>query len=79
MERAVYRIIDANFNRAREAIRVIEEFCRFGLNSTALFERTKQIRHELSSTVSRLDAQQQIANRDTPGDVGVGSQLPCSQ
>ncbi len=36
MERAVYRIIDANFNRAREALRVIEEFCRFTLNSTLL-------------------------------------------
>jgi len=32
MERAAYRIIDANFNRAREALRVMEEYCRFGLN-----------------------------------------------
>ena len=72
MERAVYRIIDANFNRAREAIRVMEEFCRFSLNSTALFERTKQLRHELSSTISPLDAQRLVANRDTIGDVGVG-------
>ena len=35
MERAACRIIDANFNRAREAIRVVEEFCRFVLNSKA--------------------------------------------
>ena len=28
MESAVYRVIDANFNRAREALRVIEDFCR---------------------------------------------------
>ncbi|MHC4546595.1 MAG: hypothetical protein ACYSYL_19120, partial [Planctomycetota bacterium] len=28
MERAVYRIIDANFNRGREAIRVVEDYCR---------------------------------------------------
>jgi thiamine-phosphate pyrophosphorylase len=72
MERVVYRIIDANFNRAREAIRVIEEFCRFGLNSTPLYERTKQLRHELSSAVGLLDARRLIANRDTIGDVGVG-------
>jgi thiamine-phosphate pyrophosphorylase len=75
MERAIYRIIDANFNRAREAIRVIEEFCRFNLNSTVLFERTKQLRHELSSAISRLDAQRLIANRDTPGDVGAGKKV----
>ena len=33
MERAAYRIMDANFNRAREALRVMEEYCRFALNS----------------------------------------------
>lgn len=72
MERAVYRIIDANFNRAREAIRVIEEYCRFCLNSTQLFERTKCLRHDLSSTISQIDAKRLITSRDTPGDVGVG-------
>ena len=72
MERAAYRIIDANFNRAREAIRVIEEFCRFALNSASLTERAKQLRHELSASVGKLDAIRLISSRDTPGDVGVG-------
>ncbi|HUT29981.1 MAG TPA: thiamine phosphate synthase [Sedimentisphaerales bacterium] len=71
MERAVYRIIDANFNRAREAIRVIEEFCRFALNCRPLTERAKQFRHELSAAIGRLDADKLISSRDTPGDVGV--------
>jgi len=72
MERAVYRIIDANFNRAREAIRVIEEFCRFALNSGLFAERAKQIRHELSAAIGKLDAGRLISSRDTLGDVGVG-------
>jgi thiamine-phosphate pyrophosphorylase len=72
MERAVYRIIDANFNRSREAIRVIEEFCRFALNSGPLTERAKQIRHELSSAIGRLNAGWLISSRDTLGDVGAG-------
>ena len=72
MERAVYRIIDANFNRAREAIRVIEDFCRFGLNSTALFQRAGQLRHQLSAAIGKLDAGQLISSRDTLSDVGVG-------
>ncbi len=72
MERAVYRIIDANFNRAREAIRVIEEYCRFALNSAQLTERAKQIRHELSTAIIKLDAGRLISSRDTLGDVGVG-------
>lgn len=72
MERAVYRIIDANFNRAREATRVIEEFCRFALNSAQLTERAKQIRHELSKAIGRIDSVRLISSRDTLGDVGVG-------
>lgn len=72
MNRAVYRIVDANFNRAREAIRVMEEFCRFALNSHALTGRCKQLRHDLSATIDKLDASRLIASRDTPGDVGIG-------
>jgi thiamine-phosphate pyrophosphorylase len=72
MERSAYRIIDANFNRAREACRVIEEFCRFVLNSGPLTERAKKLRHELSASIGKLKACLLIAGRDTPGDVGVG-------
>ena len=72
MEHAVYRIIDANFNRAREAIRVVEEFCRFSLNSVPLTKRAKQIRHELSAAIGKLDAGRLISSRDTLGDVGLG-------
>ncbi|MBA7614831.1 Thiamine-phosphate synthase [subsurface metagenome] len=72
MERAVYRIIDANFNRAREAIRVIEDFCRFALDSDSLTGRAKQLRHELSAAIGKLDAGRLISSRDTLTDVGVG-------
>jgi thiamine-phosphate pyrophosphorylase len=71
MERAVYRIIDANFNRAREAVRVIEEFCRFALNCRPLTEQAKQFRHELCAAIDKLDAGRLISSRDTRGDVGV--------
>jgi thiamine-phosphate pyrophosphorylase len=75
MDRAVYRIIDANFNRAREAARVVEEFCRFVLNSAALTERAKKLRHELSACISQLDASRLLSSRDTSGDVGVGKTI----
>ena len=39
MSSSAYRIIDANFNRAREACRLMEEFCRFVLNSKLLTEQ----------------------------------------
>jgi thiamine-phosphate pyrophosphorylase len=72
MERAANRIIDANFNRAREACRVVEEFCRFVLNSSMLTERAKKLRHELSASIGKLDVGRLMAGRDTLGDVGVG-------
>jgi len=75
MERAVYRIIDANFNRAREAIRVIEEHCRFALNSRPLSERAKELRHQLSSAIGKLNADKLISSRDTLGDVGVDQKV----
>ncbi len=75
MERAAYRIVDANFNRAREALRVMEEYCRFALNCGPLSGRAKQLRHELSAAVGMLDAGSLLASRDTLGDVGVGQKI----
>jgi thiamine-phosphate pyrophosphorylase len=65
----VLRILDANANRAREALRVIEDFIRFVLNDDELSARLKELRHELvAATASWVgDA---ILFRDTPGDVG---------
>ncbi len=75
MRRSIFRIIDANFNRGREAARVIEDFCRFALNCEALTARAKQLRHELSAVIGRLDAGRLITSRDTLGDVGVGQSI----
>ncbi len=65
---SVYRILDANANRAREALRVMEDAARFALNNAELSGQLKQLRHDLAqclSSISQLDAW-----RDTPGDVG---------
>jgi len=70
MEKAASRIIDANFNRAREALRVMEDIARFHLNSTPLSSRAKSIRHELCALIDTLDSRLLLASRDTPGDVG---------
>ena len=72
MANPVYRIIDANFNRAREALRVIEDFCRFSLTSAPLTTCTKQLRHALSASIARLDPAQLIAARDSLNDLGAG-------
>lgn len=69
---AVVRIIDANINRAREALRVMEDAARFGLDDAALCEELKGCRHDLVSAAREiaLPPGALIANRDTTGDVG---------
>jgi len=64
---SVLRILDANFNRAREALRVMEEAARFLLEDAKLSESLKRLRHDLSKTMAGVDGLE--ANRDTPGDV----------
>jgi len=67
----VLRIIDANANRTREALRVAEDFARFVLDSTAWSERLKELRHRLAAAIASLGAADGLAlHRDTEGDVG---------
>ncbi len=44
---AVLRLLDANLDRAREGLRVIEDWCRFGLDRDDLVARTKDLRQRL--------------------------------
>jgi len=75
------RIIDANANRAREALRVMEDIARFALDDQRLCEGLKSLRHDLRETVDGLgtlglDRGALLANRDTPGDVGTSVSTP---
>jgi thiamine-phosphate pyrophosphorylase len=69
MNGAVFRLIDANANRAREALRVMEDYARFVLDSPDLCGQLKSLRHELSQTL-RVWTADAVIHRDTPGDVG---------
>lgn len=76
-EKAIYRIIDANFNRAREALRTMEEYARFALNHGGLSTRAKELRHRLCRAIGRLPADRLFACRDSAGDVGADAQVPA--
>jgi len=69
-EAAAYRMLDANANRAREALRVAEDVARFALDRADLAEALKQLRHDLRAALASLDARRLAAARDTAGDVG---------
>ncbi len=66
MNRAIARILDANLDRAREGVRIIEEWCRFALNNPELADKCKQMRQAIAQWHT-LDLKMA---RDTPNDAG---------
>lgn len=69
MNASVLRLLDANLNRAREALRVVEDYARFILNDDDLSAALKQVRHDLAGATAAFGAEA-ILHRDTSGDVG---------
>jgi thiamine-phosphate pyrophosphorylase len=70
VDTSVARIIDANLNRAREALRVLEDYARFALDDAGACALAKSLRHDLGERARRLPAEILLDARDTPGDVG---------
>jgi thiamine-phosphate pyrophosphorylase len=64
------RILDAAANRAREALRVLEDYCRFTLNDAFLSGELKRLRHELADALAVLPNQHLLEARETQRDVG---------
>jgi len=69
-EKKLLRIIDANFNRAKEGLRVCEDVCRFILDDGAKTRQFKALRHRLSEKVSVLSFGKLVDCRNIDGDVG---------
>ena len=64
------RILDASANRAREALRVLEDFVRFVRADAFLSAEIKTLRHRLADALRQLPEQLLLQARDTPHDVG---------
>ncbi len=64
------RILDASANRAREGLRVVEDYVRFALDDPGLTRRLKEVRHRLAEAERGLDACLLIDSRETMEDVG---------
>lgn len=66
----VWRILDASANRAREGVRVVEDFVRFALDDPGLTSALKRLRHELASALATLPIAELRGARHTEADVG---------
>ena len=69
----VARLIDANLDRAREGLRVVEDWCRFGLERDDLVVRLKDWRQRLG----RLHRNIYKQARSTATDPGAGLSHPA--
>ena len=69
------RIIDANFNRAKEGLRVCEDICRFYLDEPKSTRQFKVIRHQLTEVTAHLKLKTLIKARNVEEDVGQSSSL----
>ena len=66
------RVLDAAANRAREGLRVAEDYCRFVLDDAFLSRELKGLRHDLAAVLAGLPSGRLLLARDTEGDVGTG-------
>jgi thiamine-phosphate pyrophosphorylase len=73
------RILDANANRAREALRVLEDYCRFALDDAFLSRELKNLRHELTANLKQISGLDFLEARETLHDVGTAHSTPAEQ
>lgn len=69
-ETSLYRLLDANINRAAEGLRTLEDIARFYLNNTVLTTALRELRHRVRKGVSDLTAPCLTA-RDSLQDIGL--------
>ena len=72
-----YRVLDADFNRAREGLRVLEDCARFYLEEAKLTAALRELRHRLSRlTLDSFPRAALLAGRESERDLGRKFQSP---
>ncbi|MDR3048841.1 MAG: thiamine-phosphate pyrophosphorylase [Elusimicrobiota bacterium] len=69
MNKNINRIIDANLNRCREGLRVIEDCLRFALDDAALYKKIRKVRHD-TDKILRTQYSKLIIERESFDDKG---------
>lgn len=75
-EQTIFRILDANCNRLREALRVIEEYYRFAVNEESAAITLKEERHRLISIEDAVGRHRLLAARNTGDDCFASENRP---
>ncbi|MDP8216497.1 MAG: thiamine-phosphate pyrophosphorylase [Candidatus Kaelpia imicola] len=70
MQKESFRIVDANFNRAREGLRVCEDIMRFIYSKSDSALKLKKTRRSLSLIIAQLSREELLKRRDLRADKG---------
>jgi thiamine-phosphate pyrophosphorylase len=65
----VARLLDANLNRAREGLRVLEDTARFLWTDGPMYRRIRSLRHRLHQATA-ISYKKLVEARDSAGDPG---------
>ena len=60
------RVLDAAGNRAREGLRVVEDYVRFVLDDRHLTDQLKRLRHDLAGLLGRLSLDERLSGPGNP-------------
>ena len=69
----LYRLIDANVNRLKEGLRVLEDIVRFIADDKRLTRQLKDLRHQITECLNKnklTQAKNMISERQIKKDVG---------
>ena len=75
MDSNILRLIDASANRAREGLRVVEDYVRFALDDALATQELKRFRHTFTRLMSEIPLSDRLNARETRQDVGTGITL----
>lgn len=75
MDSNIVRLIDASANRAREGLRVVEDYVRFVLDDALATQQLKQFRHTFTRLMGEIPLSERLSARETRQDVGTGITL----
>ena len=64
------RVVDANFNRCKEGLRVIEDVFRFVMVNDTLRKKIRKMRHSLDILVQEKTLKDAVLSRNSKNDIG---------
>jgi len=70
LKKKILRVVDVNFNRSKEGLRVIEDTFRFILEDNSLRKKARSLRHALQKIGLIKILEKAILNRNSASDIG---------